>query len=281
MLPGPATYSYYRIEITGNGGLASTSLAEIELLSKEKPSPLSAQIKAPVAGAGDTASVGVVVSNSGDAPASGQVTLTGPQGWTVSPVAAAFGPVASGASQTVTFNVVVPAGTAPGDYPVQAVVTSKVGTAAAMGAIHVAGDVIAFTPFTSAEEPWLFEADGSQSDGRVFEGTPNEGNARFADGNNHFTYRFDLPADVTGGKLTLDIGNQFLVQVSPDNQSWRTVLLADVPPGDTGLRNRAERELDLNDLRGQSSTLYLRIADSHTEDGWGGWLARLTLELQR
>lgn len=56
------------------------------------------------------------------------------------------------------------------------------------------GDVIAFTPFTPAEEPWLFEADRSQRDGAVFDGS-----ARFADGNSHFTYRFDLPSGVTGG----------------------------------------------------------------------------------
>jgi hypothetical protein len=186
-----------------------------------------------------------------------------------------FGPVAGGTSQTVAFNVSVPAGTAPGDYPVQAVVTSKVGTAAAGGSVHVAGDAISFTPFTTAEEPWLYEADGSQRDGSVF-----DGNARFADGNSHFTYRFDLPSAVTGGMLTLDIGNQFLVQVSPDNLSWRTVL-EESETGDTGLRNRAERSFDLNELRGQSQTLYVRIADSHTEDGWGGWLARLRLDMRR
>jgi hypothetical protein len=180
----------------------------------------------------------------------------------------------------VTFNVSVPAGTEPGDYPVQATVLSKRGTGAASGFVHVTGDVIAFTPFTPAEDPWLVEADGSQSDGRVFEGTPDEGNARYADGNAHFTYRFELPADVTGGTLTLDIGNQFLVEVSADNQTWRTVLEEPLT-GDVGLTNREERSLDLNDLRGTSRTLYVRIADAFTTDGWGGWLARLTLEIQR
>jgi hypothetical protein len=175
----------------------------------------------------------------------------------------------------VTFHVAVPAGTEPGDYAVQAVVTSKRGTGAAAGAIHVTGDVIEFTPFTPAEEPWLFEADGSQSDGSVF-----DGHARFADGGAHFTYRFALPGDVTGGTLTLDIGNQYFVEVSPDNQTWRLVLEYMGMPGDTGLTNRAERSLDLNDLRGTSSTLYVRISDKYPEDGWGGWLARLRLETQ-
>jgi hypothetical protein len=193
----------------------------------------------------------------------------------MSPTAAAFGPIRSGSSQTVTFHVAVPTGAEPGDYAIQAIVTSKRGTGAASGAIHVTGDVIEFTPFTSAEDPWLFEADGSQSDGSVF-----DGHARFADGNAHFTYRFDLPSDVTGGSLTLDIGNQFLVEVSPDNQTWSTVL-EETETGDTGLRNRAERTLDLNDLRGQSRTLYVRISDAYPADGWGGWLARVRLELQK
>jgi NPCBM-associated, NEW3 domain of alpha-galactosidase len=194
----------------------------------------------------------------------------------VSPATAAFGPVRSGSSQTVTFHVAVPAGTEPGDYAVQAVVTSKRGTGAASGFIHVTGDVIEFTPFTPAEQPWLFDADGSQSDGSVF-----DGHARFADGNNHFTYKFDLPADLSDGTLTLDIGNQYLVQVSPDNQTWTTVLEATGLTGDTGLMNRAERSLDLNDLRGESRTLYVRISDKWPQDGWGGWLARLRLEMQR
>ena len=125
------------------------------------------------------------------------------------------------------------------------------------GCGEATGDVIAFTPFTQAEEPWLFDADGSQRDGAVFDGA-----ARFADGNSSFTYRFEVPAGVTGGTLTLDIGNQFLVQVSSDNQTWRTVLEEPLT-GDTGLMNREERSLDLNDIRGGSSTLYVRIADAH------------------
>jgi len=275
-LTRPGNFIYYRIEVTANGGFASTTLAEIELLNNEKPSPLMVKVQDAVAGAGETVGVDVVVSNTGDAPASGEIAFTSSEGWAVSPTTAAFGPVRSGEPETVTFRVAVPAGTEPGDYAVQAVVTSKRGTGAASGAIHVTGDVIKFTPFTSAEEPWLFDADGSQSDGSVF-----DGHARFADGGNHFTYRFDLPSDVTGGLLTLDIGNQYLVEVSPDNQTWRIVLEYMGEPGDTGLMNRAERALDLNDLRGVSRTLYVRISDKYPLDGWGGWLARLRLEMQK
>jgi hypothetical protein len=272
----PGNYVYYRIEVTENGGAATTTLAEIELLNNDKPSPLRVQVPGALAGAGGTAAVDVVISNTGDAPASGEIAFTSADGWTVSPATAAFGSVRSGSTQTVTFHVSVPPGTEPGDYAVQAVVTSKRGTGAASGAIHVTGDVISFTPFTSAEQPWLVDADGSQSDGSVF-----DGHARYADGNAHFTYRFDIPTGVTGGTLTLDIGNQYLVQVSPDNQTWTTVLEATGLTGDTGLLNRAERSLDLNDIRGGSQTLYVRISDDYPPDGWGGWLAHVRLEMDR
>ena len=35
----------------------------------------------------------------------------------------------------------------------------------------------------------------------------------------------------------------------------------------------------MNDLAEPGETLYVRIADSFPDDGWGGWLARLRLEL--
>ncbi|MFF4622312.1 NEW3 domain-containing protein [Nonomuraea jabiensis] len=56
----------------------------------------------------------VTVSDHADRPATGRLTATGPQGWTVQPSeAVAFGPVAPGASQTVTFQVTVPATAGP------------------------------------------------------------------------------------------------------------------------------------------------------------------------
>jgi hypothetical protein len=83
---------------------------------------------------------------------------------------------------------------------------------------------------------------------------------------------------VGGGTLTLDIGNQFLVRVSVDGESWNTVLEETRNVRD--LSNRGERPLDLNELRGDSSTLYVWIGDSQTQDGWGAWLARLRLEME-
>ena len=209
-----------------------------------------------------------------DAPATGQITATGPAGWTVQPASASFGPLAPGASHPVTFQVTVPSGVTPGSYPIDVAVTTDQGPARASGLVTVIGDRVEFTPGTAAEEPWLLDAGASQLDGEVF-----DGRARFTDGNSFAVYRFPLPGDVTGGSLTLDIGNQFLVQVSTDNQTWRTI--AEETANERDLANRAERSFDLNDLRGDGRTLYVRIADSQPSDGWGCWLARVRLELAR
>jgi hypothetical protein len=272
----PGSYSYYRLRVTGNGGAAATSLAEVELLNPRQAdtSPVVTEVESAVAAAGDTVPVRVVVSNHADAPAKGQVAATGPEGWTLRPASAAFGPVAPGASATLTFQVTVPQGTGPGSYPITLAMTSDRGSVTDRATVTVIGDTIRFTPDTDAEAPWLFDAGGSQLDGAVY-----DGRARFTDGDSHATYRFPLPSGVTGGTLALDIGNQFLVQVSADNQNWRTVLQETGNVRD--LSNRAEHTLDLNDLRGQGDTLYVRVADSRPEDGWGSWLARMTLTMQR
>ena len=105
----------------------------------------------------------------------------------------------------------------------------------------VIGDTIEFTPGTDAETPWLFDADGSQLDGAVY-----DGNGRFTDGDNHATYRFQLPSDVTGGTLTLEIGNEFLVDVSTDN--------SDLEDGARGDRRRSTTSTTSRRARWTSTT---------------------------
>ena len=271
-LAHPGSYAYYRIEVTKGGG----RLGEVELLNpgKADTSPLVTDVDKVVGSAGDTVPVKVSVSNYGEGSASGSVTPT-VQGWTVDPASASFGPLANGESKTLEFNVSVPAGTAAGTYPVKVSVSSNLGSAKAAGSITVIGTHVEFTPGTDAELPWLFSSEGSQLDGAVF-----DGNARFTDGGTHATYRFQLPSDIQGGSLTLDIGNQFLVETSTDNQTWTTALREDAPVRDVAL-NRAERTLDLNALRNGGRTVYVRLGDSQPADGWGGWLARVKLDLQR
>jgi hypothetical protein len=261
----PGEYAHYRISAAGK-------LAEVELLNREPAdvSPLVADVDSPTTVAGDIVEVHLALSNFGDAPASGQATLTAPAGWTVDPPSAAFGPIAPGDSATVTFTVAVPANAQPGSYPLK--VTA--GGAHATGAITVIGNTIEFTPDTPAEAPWLFEPDGSQLDGAVF-----DGHGRFADAGNHYTYRFQLPADVTGGQLTIDIGAEYRVRASSDNTNWHDVVTETRRITDRS--NQGEQTFDLNDVRQGSRTLYLRFEDSFPDDGWGAWLAHLKLALQR
>ncbi|HYJ67072.1 MAG TPA: GH92 family glycosyl hydrolase, partial [Nocardioidaceae bacterium] len=268
----PGAYSDYRIEFTDG---TAVRLSEVELLSSEKPltSPLTVEVSGGVAVAGSTTPVDVTVSNSGGR-ASGQVALTVPDGWSVDPAGVDFGPIDQGESETVTFDVTVPADAQPGGYEIEAAVTSNQGSTWALGSAQVIGDTIEFTPGTQAEVPWLFDADGSQLDGEVF-----DGNARFTDNGAYAIYRFPLPSDVTGGTLTLDLHNQFLIQASTDGQSWQTVL--EETQHVTDGSNRGERSLDLAELTGDSDVLYVRLADSQPDDGWGGWLAHVRLEMQR
>jgi hypothetical protein len=268
----PDMYSHYRIDFVGGG---SVRLSELELLSTQQPSasPLTADVGDAVSVANATVPVDVTVTNSG-ARADGDVALTVPDGWSVEPASADFGPLAQGQSETVTFDVTVPADTPPGGYEVEAAVTSSRGSTWGLGNVQVIGDTIEFTPGTQAEMPWLYDADGSQLDGEVF-----DGNARFTDNDHYAIYRFPLPSDVTGGTLTLDMHNQFLVQTSTDGQTWQTVL--EETRHITDGSNRGERSLDLNELRGDGDVLYVRLADSQPADGWGGWLAHVRLEMQR
>jgi NPCBM-associated, NEW3 domain of alpha-galactosidase len=264
-------FRHYRIEFTKPG---PTSLAEVELLSDVPipANPISANAATTSARPGTTAPVAVTVHNGGDSAVSGTVTGVSADGWTVSPASVPFGPIAAGGSQTVTLNVEVPAGAAPGDHTVRVAASTPVGVARVTASIQVIGDTIEFTPGTAAETPWLVDPDGSQLDGEI-----HDGRGRFADNGSHFTYRFDLPADATGGTLTLEIGNEFLVDVSTDGTQWRTVLREDRQIHDLSNLGEPMQTLDLNDLRGNSRTLYVRIGDSKTDDGWGGWLGHLAL----
>jgi hypothetical protein len=178
----------------------------------------------------------------------------------------AFGPLAPGASTTVTLTATVPAGTAPGSYAVRATATAGDDVARAAGTVRVIGDEIAFTPGTDAEAAWLSDAGGSQLtqvNGRV---------GRYADGTGTFTYRFDLPADVSGGTVTLDIGNQFRVDQSADGSSFTEALSE--PDDVRDLSNLHERSFTFS-----GHTLYVRIGDARPENGWGGWLAGVKVQL--
>lgn len=240
-------------------------------LRPEAP-PISAQAEPVVAKSGATVGVPVTISNSGGAPLSGHVTAAIPSGWTVDPASTEFGPIPGGGSATVTVNVTIPAAANEGSYWLTFTAESSLGTTRVATRVQLIGDRIEFTPGTQAEAPWLAEPDGSQLNGEIF-----DGRGRFADGTTYFTYRFDIPSDVTGGTVTLHIGNQFVVRVSSDGENWRTVLQETREIRD--LANLADRTLNLSDIRQAGAPLYIRIEDAKTDDGWGGWLGHLTLTM--
>jgi len=270
----PKTFTRYRLRVTGP--TTAVELAEIELLRPAPPdtAPLTATAAGAVASPGETVALNVTVTNHATIPVRGSVTSVAPNGWTVTPPSVAFGPLSPGASTTVGFEVTVAADASPGSYPIPFTVTSNAGSIRTTARVTLIGDTVEFTPGTEAEAPWLFDDAGSQLDGSVF-----DGRARFCDGNSSATYRFPLPSGATGGTLALDLGNQYLVEVSTDNATWRTILVEQNNIRD--LSNRTVHTFDLNELRGTSRVLYLRIADSQPQDGWGAWLARARLTLTR
>ena len=82
-LDRPSNFSHFRIEFAD----AAVTLAEVEFLTTERraPTPLAVEVGDGVAEAGGTAPVEVKLTNEGNAPLSGEVTATVPEGWTVEP----------------------------------------------------------------------------------------------------------------------------------------------------------------------------------------------------
>ena len=131
---------------------------------------------------------------------------------------------------------------------------------------------IDFDTGTVDENPWLFDAGGSQSNG-----VQN----RFADGNAHFTYRLPFPTDTTSAHVTLTIDAEFLVQASSDNEHWTTVLQETQPVTDGS--NKADRTIDLTPYLGAgadgSRPVYLKVSDAFPNDGWGGRVYHVTANI--
>jgi hypothetical protein len=132
--------------------------------------------------------------------------------------------------------------------------------------VQVVGATVEFAPGTDGEAPWLSDPDGSKLD------LPG----RYADNAAHFTYRFDLPADVTGASLTLSIANEYVVKVSSDDSAWREVARETREIMD---RSNLDPPTEI-DLGAVSGTLFVRVEDAKPDDGWGGWLSHLTLRMR-
>lgn len=215
-----------------------------------------------------TVNLGVSATAPAAIPLQARVAAKAPAGWTVSPArtTVALDPRGSAdpAQASVPLTITVPAGAADGHYSVTASVTADGLDFSASADILIA-HTIDFDTGTPAETPWLFDPDGSQSNG-----VQN----RFADGNSHFTYKFPFPSDTTAAQVTLTIDNEFLVSVSPDNKTWTTVLTETEQDHDG--QNKAARTIDLAPYLGPDKAVYVRVADSFPQDGWGGRVYHVT-----
>ncbi|HEY9293176.1 MAG TPA: glycoside hydrolase family 76 protein [Microlunatus sp.] len=198
-----------------------------------------------------------------------RLDLTAPDGWTATPAERSVSLYphdnATPVQTTVPIEITVPDGIADGHYTVSA----KVSAGPALGFTAETDVLIAskidFDAGTADETPWLWDADGSQS---------NAAGSRFADGNSHFSYRFPFPADTAAASATLDIDNEYVIQASSDGKTWTTLASEDQQIHDG--ENRAKHTVDLTPYLGSNKAAYLRVGDSFPNDGWGGRMYHLT-----
>ncbi|MGP9681213.1 MULTISPECIES: glycoside hydrolase family 76 protein [unclassified Brachybacterium] len=205
----------------------------------------------------------VAITSTASRPVRVHLEAEGPEGWTLdlAPSVDLEVPDAEGEPATVTIpvQITIPADATDGN-PLIAVNAKAAGGLEFTARTEVlVARTVDFDGGTQ-DEPWLWDAGGS--------GVTDEP-GRFADGNSYFIYRFPFPASTTAAELTVTISNQYLVDLSPDGESWTRVLAEDEPLRDAS--NRADHTFDLTPyLDGDDKDVYLKVSDAFPEDGWGG-----------
>lgn len=226
----------------------------------------------PAASGVTTIPIDLSTSATGFFPLLALASIDAPSGWSASPRASLVRLQPHGnaipTSSAVPLKVTVPSAATDGHHMITANLVApglRFTTQADVLVVHT----IDFDTGTVDENPWLFDAGGSQSNG-----VQN----RFADGNAHFTYRFPFPADTTSAHVTLTIDAEFLVQASSDNEHWTTVLQEMQPVTDGS--NKADRSIDLTPFLAAgtdgSRPVYLKVSDAFPNDGWGGRVYHVT-----
>ncbi|MBV8158061.1 MAG: glycoside hydrolase family 76, partial [Dyella sp.] len=229
----------------------------------------------PAASGATTIAIDLGASATGFFPLQVRTAASAPTGWSVSPQATMLRlqpqGVANPVSSSVPLKVTVPSWATDGHHMLTANVAAA-GLYFATQADVLIAHKIDFDTGTVDEIPWLFDPDGSQSNG-----VQN----RFADGNTHFTYRLPFPADTTSAQVTLTIDAEFLVQVSSDNAHWTTVLQETRRITDGS--NKADRTIDLTPYLGATNNgarpVYLKVSDAFPDDGWGGRVYHVTANI--
>jgi predicted alpha-1,6-mannanase (GH76 family) len=229
----------------------------------------------PAASGVTTIPIDLGASATGFFPLLALASVEAPSGWSASPRTSFVRLQPHGnaipVSGSVTLKVTVPSAATDGHHMVTANLAAA-GLRFTTQADVLVAHKIDFDTGTVDEIPWLYDADGSQSNG-----VQN----RFADGNAHFTYRFPFPADTTSAHATLTIDAEFLVQASSDNEHWTTVLEETQPVTDGS--NKADRSVDLTPYLGAgadgSRLVYLKVSDAFPNDGWGGRVYHVTANI--
>ena len=99
---------------------------------------------------------------------------------------------------------------------------SNTGWGASVSQVTVTADgnvIASFQPGSSAETPFLFDADSSQ----VATGSQGTGQWRFADGTNYFIYKFTPPAGTKQLSISMLMWNQYLVTATNTQPSYQVV----------------------------------------------------------
>jgi predicted alpha-1,6-mannanase (GH76 family) len=229
----------------------------------------------PAASGASSIVIDLAASATGWFPVHANASIQAPAGFGVSPAAAQLylrpHGTAYPVSGTIPLKVTVPSMAANGHHMVTATVTAP-GLRFSTQADVLVAHAIDFDTGTVDENPWLWDADHSQSNG-----VQN----RFADGTAHFTYRFPFPSDTTSAHVTLTIDAEYLVQASSDGQNWTTVLREDQPITDGS--NKGNQTIDLTPYLPRASNgakpVYLKVSDSFPNDGWGGRVYHVTANI--
>nr|WP_167218928.1 glycoside hydrolase family 76 protein [Kribbella shirazensis] len=220
---------------------------------------------------GSATQVKVTVNLQATGPVGDSIDVTvraaAPSGWTVTPTRTTVKLRTRGnavpVQTSVDLAVTIPAGTPDGLHSVTATATSGSQLSFTTRSDVLIAHKADFDTGTAAETPWLFDADGSQSNG-----VQN----RFADGHSYFVYRFPFPSDATSASVALTIDNEFVIQVSGDGQNWTTVATETNQVHDG--ENKAVRTFDLTPYL--ATAAYVRISDSFPDTGWGGRVYHVT-----
>ncbi len=123
---------------------------------------------------------------------------------------------------------------------------------------------ISFVPGTSIETKYLQTDNSSVID-------PQQ--RRVADGTSSFTYAIPLPDGVDDGTVHVDVDNEYLVQAGTTGTDW--------PFSSTGSASDGSNYTDLTipiSGLGGGRTIYVKVSDSSTADGYGARVTGVTLD---